>query len=135
MNMTKSEVNEALYNGKKVALPEWTGYWFMEDSEIKVYTKEGEVLDCPYLDLLDARSDWEIVTGERDFSGILYAIKAGKRVSRIGWNGKDQWLIKIEQSIFDSDSIWIGIKTTNDQFFPWTPSQGDLFAEDWIILD
>jgi len=133
--MTKSEVWEALFNGKKVALPEWTGFWFMQEGELMVYTKDCKILDNPYKELLDVRDDWIIVSGERDFSGILLALKAGKRVSRRGWNGPDQWLIKIEQDLFDANAIWIGIKTSNDQFFPWTPSQGDLFAEDWIILD
>ena len=139
--MTKSEVYATLYEGKKLSLPEWIGYWFMVEGEIKVYSRDCKVLDTPYLWYLENRTDWIIVDGERDFSGILYALKAGKAVARKGWNGKGIYLIYVKSennpfTTYGKVSPFIGIKTVQGTFeVGWRPTTVDMLAEDWIILD
>jgi len=71
-----------------------------------------------------------------DFSNALLNIKGGERMTRAGWNGVGMY---VEAQIPDDESKmglpYIYIKTVNDEFVPWTPSQTDLFAEDWSIAD
>lgn len=75
------------------------------------------------------------------FSKALDLIKAGQRVTRQGWNGNGMWLMLIPKSHWETtrglemlDGLpWVGIKTVDDKFVPWLPSQTDLFADDWMI--
>lgn len=66
------------------------------------------------------------------FSRALEILKAGGRVSRVGWNGIGMW---IEAQFPDEHSKmtlpYIYMKTANDQVVPWLASQTDLMAEDW----
>lgn len=73
----------------------------------------------------------------------------GRRVRRIGWNGKGMWLIliasghrngKTELEVQDTFGNSFGVvevvpfvamKTTDNKIVPWLCSQTDLLAEDW----
>lgn len=140
--MTYNEAIEALENGKKVKLPEWQGYWFKEKGEIKVFTRTGEYVSTPYLNDYQERTDWELTDGSRDFGGALTALKAGKSVARKGWNGKGMFLIYVGAKEYQVDielgkpcqSAFVGLKTADDHFVPWQPSQTDMLAEDWEVL-
>ena len=77
-----------------------------------------------------------------DFSEALKVIKAGHKVRRKGWNGKNLWVAcepvvgKIKSHDFAaklSHPILI-IKNANDTFATWVPSITDLFTEDWEAL-
>lgn len=94
------------------------------------------------------------------FSAALIHLKDGNRVQRTGWNGKDMWLILVDNSghyakvgyeltddtydpslsqqsqLGDLKHLpWIGMRTTDVGFVPWTASQTDLLADDWQVLD
>ncbi|MDE9494515.1 DUF2829 domain-containing protein [Xenorhabdus bovienii] len=87
-----------------------------------------------------------------NFGEALEAVKSGKRIARTGWNGKGQFVIKaggykVSEPRPDSDYSKAGIKgnfeiaphldlkNAQDIMQPgWSPSQGDLFAEDWIVV-
>jgi len=66
-------------------------------------------------------------------------------VAREGWVEKGVWLHKVTppSSPFSSDGNssdfehvpYIEIKTANNKFAPWFPSQMDIFAEDWMIVE
>lgn len=91
------------------------------------------------------------------FSTALEHLKAGKKVARQGWNGKDQWLSVScpETRQVPAKGFWsphnaeyaesnggfaevapcITLKNAQGQIvMGWIPSTGDLFAEDWVIL-
>ena len=82
-----------------------------------------------------------------NFSQALDELKKGKRVARNGWNGKGQFLLYVPSEkwgIIDKIGLgipkgnllsWIGIKTAQDKFVPWLASQGDLLADDWLVLE
>lgn len=84
-----------------------------------------------------------------DFGEALAALKAGKRVTRPGWNGKGMWLALIPgdgwhlrgnslfQCMADGDHFkpWIGMHTADAGFVPWLASQTDVLAEDWEVFD
>jgi hypothetical protein len=87
-----TQAYEAMEKGEKIKLPEWTGYWYMEGSIIKVCTRKGEILETPYIADYKTRTDWTICDGSRDFGGALTALKAGKKVARKEWNGKGMFI-------------------------------------------
>lgn len=133
--LTFEEAIEALNHGAKITLPEWTGYWFMQDGQIKVMNRGGNVLNTPFLYDYEYRTDWQITDGKRDFGGALIAMKAGKRLAREGWNGKGMW-IEIQKPNEDSRITlpYIFMHTAQGDYVPWLASQADMLSEDWIIL-
>lgn len=70
---------------------------------------------------------------------LEYALR-GSRIARSGWNGKDQWVKKIPAGNatyqgYDMQDC-LGLKNAQGQMQPgWLPSQGDIFAKDWMVLD
>jgi hypothetical protein len=85
------------------------------------------------------------------FGSAIEALKAGKKVARIGWNGKGMFLFLVPGSTFKVDRApllgiypegtqinycsHIDMKTADDKVVPWLASQTDVLAEDWQILD
>jgi hypothetical protein len=85
------------------------------------------------------------------FSVALKALKDGFKVSREGWNGKGMFIFLSPGSVFKVDrqpmlSVFpegttinyaphIDIKAADDTVAPWLPSQADLLAEDWSIIN
>src|SRR5690606_27407522 len=80
---------EAVKSGKRVRLPEWRGYWFLDQNGfIKSLTKNGDVKEAwTNREEVNDRQDWEIAKG-LDFGWAICALKNGKSVTRTGWNGK-----------------------------------------------
>lgn len=86
-----------------------------------------------------------------DFGDALRALKAGKLVSRAGWNGKGMFLFLVPGSTFKVNrpplqGIFpegteiryhghIDMKTADDMVVPWLCSQTDVLAEDWGIVE
>lgn len=77
-----------------------------------------------------------------DFGTALRELKAGKRVVRLGWNGKGMWL---EMQRPDANSkmtlpyIYIEYPVGHVAYpdgcrVLWLASQTDLLAEDWILV-
>lgn len=85
------------------------------------------------------------------FGEAIQALKSGKRVARKGWNGKDMFLFLVGGSTFKVNRApllgiypegteiryqsHIDMKTTNGTVVPWLPSQTDILAEDWALVD
>lgn len=82
-----------------------------------------------------------------DFGKAIEAVKAGKRVSRAGWNGKGQYIelatcvsyknatgeiINVNHQALGNNAIaFVG---TSGVQLGWLASQADMLAEDWMIL-
>lgn len=85
-----------------------------------------------------------------DFSRALLEIKAGNRVSRAGWNGKNMFLFLVSGSKFivNCEPLFtilgegtevnyhahIDMRTAEGTIVPWLASQSDLLAEDWQVV-
>ena len=82
-----------------------------------------------------------------EFEEALVAVKCGKWVERAGWNGSGMYLFLIGGS---PESVWtytngrndnfplspfVAIKSVNDVVVPWFPSQTDILAKDWRIVE
>ena len=76
-----------------------------------------------------------------NFGKALEELKNGKKVARIGWNGKGMFLfIACKEDLanclgFDCiDSICM--KTAQETVcVGWLASQADMLAEDWLIVE
>lgn len=78
-----------------------------------------------------------------NFSDALNMLKQGQKICRFGWNGKGMWLIltkiythtPIEQGGSNLNYVpFITMKTADDCFVPWSASQTDILAEDWMVV-
>jgi len=66
------------------------------------------------------------------FSAALRMLKAGKRVTRMGWNGPSQYIEMQVPDDFSKMSLpYIYICTVTGDLVPWLASQTDLLMEDW----
>lgn len=108
----------------------------------------------------EARKDWAQSGGGMSFSGALVMLKDGEALQRLGWNGKDQFVVLMPalflppystqgtaRKVNDRTAKWIGPDTPLDcqPYFAlfnaqkkwqpgWVPSTGDLLAEDWVVV-
>ena len=85
----------------------------------------------------------------RETSGMSFglateAIKKGLRVARDGWNGKGMWVgLHCEDGVFVREACgtelqygnYLAIKTADNHLVPWVPSQTDMLADDWLIVE
>lgn len=154
-----------LIGGNKVKLPEWTGYWFstgvaqeVKDGipcDIRVMTKSGDILDTPWIEHYQDRTDWQITDGSLGFDWAINALKNGKKVRRRGWNGKGMFIFRqkgypngIEAN--KNTSAALGIKegtvitvtpylmmraADGSLVTGWLASQTDMLAEDWELAE
>ena len=92
-----------------------------------------------------------------DFSQALIELKAGKKISRAGWNGKGMWLAYSPGSkALPAERFWAGpnreyaagnggtadvlpcvtMKTaTGEVLMGWLASQTDMLADDWGVVE
>lgn len=84
-----------------------------------------------------------------NFSEALIKLKENKKLQRCGFNGKDMFIyyipkgkyparMDVVKGIYEEDLVpygeYLAIRTENGEVYPWTPSQADLFAEDWRVI-
>jgi hypothetical protein len=128
--MTIEEALQETLLGKKIKLPEWGGYWYREDGQIKVFCKNGDLVETPTYRNYDQRTDWQVTEGYLGFDFAILAIKAGHKVRR------KVWLKHISiKLIRDNGQLYIEQHNSNPhlKFSPrtWVPAVYDLLAEDW----
>lgn len=86
-----------------------------------------------------------------NFSQALDEIKAGKKVSRSGWNGKNMFVFLVPGSRFKVNRppllgiypegteidyhAHVDMRTASGQIVPWLASQTDLLADDWGVVE
>lgn len=122
-----------------------------ENAFDKLWSLEGYVLQNEFA-LINKASlphQSEMPTNNLNFGQAIEALKSGKSVARIGWNGKGMFIIAINGDTIKEpvnhcygslgeDSLdvrpFLMIKGTDNKLATWVPSIGDLFAEDWNIV-
>jgi len=68
-----------------------------------------------------------------NFGAALDLLKAGKKVTREGWNGKGQYLeLQTPDEHSKMRRPYIFISPVDGSLVPWVASQSDLLAEDWV---
>jgi hypothetical protein len=70
-----------------------------------------------------------------NFGQALDALRDGRRVARLGWNGKEQWLaLQTPDSGSKMTLPYIYIRTMQADLVPWLASQTDMLATDWVLV-
>ena len=84
------------------------------------------------------------------FGNALDKLLKGSKVTRQGWNGKNQFIYYVpqgsykpctkiaeqltnEQGLVDYEP-YIALKTVQGNVVPWAPSISDVLAEDWMVM-
>ena len=89
-------------------------------------------------------------SGDMTFGHAVEMLKAGCKIARSGWNGKDMFLFLVDGSTFKVNrppllGIYpegteinycphIDMKTADGKVVPWLASQTDVLADDWAVL-
>lgn len=71
---------------------------------------------------------------------------AGRKICRVGWNGRGMFLFAIAGGAWDFESDVDGVdgidtlpficmKTADNKLVPWLASQSDVIANDWIVIE
>lgn len=76
-----------------------------------------------------------------DFGQALEAMKAGRSISREGWNGKGMYVSLARAEAYSGYgengtisvryNAFMRIRNVDGSLTPWVPSTGDCLAEDW----
>lgn len=85
-----------------------------------------------------------------NFSQALDALKAGQKIARTGWNGKDMFAFLVDGSKFKVNRAPLNViflegtevtyrphldlKAVDGTIGVWTPSTTDILSEDWYIV-
>lgn len=85
------------------------------------------------------------------FGDALIMLKAGKCVTRKGWNASNQFVYLVPANLYPSTrnvyqtltqtrdmvqyQAYLALKTAQGDVATWAPSCSDTLAEDWVLLD
>lgn len=85
------------------------------------------------------------------FGDALQALKAGKRVARVGWNGKGMFVYYVRAAAYLAQSAaaieyfgenayvsyapYLVLKGVDEKVSTWVPSINDVLAEDWAVVE
>lgn len=165
--MKFNEVEKSLKEGKKIKLKSWkNAYWYydQENGVIMNHFEEDGSPDVPTSALFPRDilwvmgNDWEVVGEETaavpadtySFGDAINFLKAGKKVARKGWNGKDMFLFLATDIEFHTEADLscvsdlegdltmsaVVMKTADDRFcVGWLASQTDMLADDWFTVE
>jgi hypothetical protein len=70
-----------------------------------------------------------------DIGLAISYLREGRRVTRPGWNGRDQYLeLQVPDEGSKMTQPYVYIHTVQGDLVPWLASQTDLLADDWSVL-
>ncbi|MFD1472285.1 DUF2829 domain-containing protein [Companilactobacillus mishanensis] len=71
------------------------------------------------------------------FEKILPHIKNGEKVVRTGWEGTELFIILQQESKFEGDVLnpYFLIKTEDEAYSMWSPTDCDILADDWELVE
>jgi hypothetical protein len=86
---------------------------------------------------------------DMNFGQAIAAMKIGKKVCRIGWNGKGMFTYYVPANCYPPSTAiaqkeygtsvpynaYFAIKNVNRTVSTWVPSINDCLADDWMILE
>lgn len=83
-----------------------------------------------------------------NFGTAIEKLKAGAKVTRTGWNGKDMFIYYVPAASYPAVTevakanfgetvpyrAYFAIKPVDGQVGPWTITNTDALAEDWVVV-
>lgn len=127
-----TEAMSALADGHKVRLPEWTGYWFQQGKDIKVFSRTGDILDTPNWKHYGMREDWSIVTEGMGFDFAMLAVKAGKAVRCGTWNWGTFMKLQVPDANSKMSMPYLYVQGSLGRC-PYSPDNVDIMQNNWEI--
>jgi hypothetical protein len=120
--MTLSEW--ARHAGKDISAPDAPGYLVEYDDGYQSWSPK-DVFEEAY-----RRAD------ALPFGLALEAVKKGRKAARAGWNSKGMW-IELQRPDEHSKMTlpYIYMKTAAGDYAPFTPTQCDVLADDWMLVE
>ena len=71
-----------------------------------------------------------------NFGEALEKLKEGEILTRVGWNGVNQWIaLQKPDENSKMKKPYLYISPVDGELVPWLASQTDLLAEDWEIAE
>lgn len=93
----------------------------------------------------------QVARTNHTFAEVIDLLKDGKRLARKGWNGKGLFVFLVPGSTFKVNRppllgiypegtdieyhAHVDIRSVDGKIVPWTPSQTDMLAHDWEIVE
>lgn len=153
--------------GMAVKRPTWTGYWKLDGDTLNMHCKDGRVLSLKdsenelYTMENMAADDWEVTTQVNftpvhtfSFGEAVRKMKDGKKVARLGWNGKGMWVvyrtgypngIACNKNTAEAFGIpegsvvkirpYLQMFCADGTFQMWFATQSDILANDWMVVE
>lgn len=123
----------------------------LTDDEIKRLNETGSLCDC--VEIINCEDNTHpIKQGDKfDFGTALHLMELGERVQREGWNGKGMFVYQVPAASYPAQrnskgvlvgeypddmvpyAAYLALKTISGEVVPWTISQSDALAKDWIL--
>ncbi len=71
------------------------------------------------------------------FEAVLPALKKGQKAVRTGWEGTELYVVLQPTTTYQGDVLnpYFLIKTADEAFSLWSPTDCDILAEDWQLVD
>lgn len=66
---------------------------------------------------------------------VVEALENGAKVTRQGWNGRGMHLYYVPANEETRRRAFVMVYTAEGEHVPWTCSQSDLLAKDWMIAN
>lgn len=145
--MTFKEAFQFMKSGKKISLPEWGGYWYIEGNEIVIHCKDGKEMKLrDSINIVQSiefvtRDDWKLYIDIPpdnvviDYDKAMQYVDLGYKVSQINWiNSRadfDPYVVYLdmEKNVRMLEKHGLGLKEI------YKPSEEDLKSNEWVILD
>ena len=87
-------------------------------------------------------------SGQMNFGHAIELLRQGKKVARIGWNGKNQYIqlaSNISYKAYNGEIVNVSHKSIGNKAIAfvgtsgvqigWLASQADMLAEDWCVVE
>ena len=70
-----------------------------------------------------------------NFGQAIALLKAGQKVTRLGWDGRTMWLmLQVPDEHSKMTLPYIYMRTAQGDLVPWLASQTDMLSEDWLCV-
>lgn len=144
-------VNVTQENDERYIIPTLEGNHNFTPEDVLITGVKGEIYPCKKDIFESTYEKADPKSSTLTFGEAVEVLKQGKKVSRIGWNGKQMFLYLVPGSTFKVNrqpllGIYeegteinyrphIDLKTADGSVATWSPSGSDALAEDWVVVE
>lgn len=132
-------------NDRCYIIPTLEGDHFFTPEDMLITGVKGEIYPCK-IDIFRATYD-PVEKESMSFGRAIEEMKAGRKVARAGWNGKNQHIeLATRISYMTAEGVFVNVEHeaignkaiafcgTSGVQMGWLASQADMLAEDWMVV-